>query len=233
MRTTAILASLVAEPRASKSACENSGEFPGCIAPWRKCMRWCIAVAIALLAVSAAAFDAAGGAPSITIVSPQSTVQPISTPVRIEVSFETSPDARIVPDTFKVLYGAFKIDVTSKIRRYACRERARTFDGKSVTSTGDPSFAIEPALRTEIALSSTATTDFAEQEFGRYVQRWRAVYGPPLRVTTRTTISIRGRIVSIAHTTQSTLTVAGSPEGMAIQCEQRDGNAYQQLHRNS
>ena len=93
--------------------------------------------------------------------------------------------------------------------------------------------AIEPALRTEMALSSTATTDFAEQEFGRYVQRWRAVYGPPLRVTTRTTISIRGRIVSIAHTTQSTLTVAGSPEGMAIQCEQREGNAYQQLHRNS
>jgi hypothetical protein len=93
--------------------------------------------------------------------------------------------------------------------------------------------AIEPALRTEMALSSTATTDFAEQEFGRYVQRWRAVYGPPLRVTTRTTISIRGRIVSIAHTTQTTLTVAGSPEGMAIQCEQRESNAYQQLHRNA
>ena len=119
MRTTAILASLAAEPRASKSACENSGEFPGCIAPWRKCMRWCIALAISLLAVSAAAFDAAAGEPSITVVSPQSTVRLISTPVRIEVSFETSPDARIVPDTFKVLYGAFKIDVTSKIRPYA------------------------------------------------------------------------------------------------------------------
>lgn len=93
--------------------------------------------------------------------------------------------------------------------------------------------AVEPALRSEMALSSTATTDFAEQEFDRYVQRWRAVYGPPLRVTTRTTISIRGRIVSIAHSTQSTVTVAGSPEGMAIQCEQREGGAYQQAHRNS
>src|SRR6267378_132045 len=93
MRTTAILASLAAEPRASKSACENSGEFPGCIAPWRKCMGWCIALAISLLAVSAAAFDAAAGEPSITVVSPQSTVRLISTPVRI--------------------------DVTSKIRRYA------------------------------------------------------------------------------------------------------------------
>jgi hypothetical protein len=92
--------------------------------------------------------------------------------------------------------------------------------------------AVEPAIRTEMALSSTATTDFAEQEFDKYVQRWRAVYGPPLRVTTRTTISIRGRIVSIAHTTQSSVNVAGSPEGMAIQCEQREDVAYQQAHRN-
>jgi hypothetical protein len=34
-------------------------------------------------------------------------------------SFETSPGARIVLDTFKVLYGLLKIDVTSKIRPYA------------------------------------------------------------------------------------------------------------------
>jgi hypothetical protein len=93
--------------------------------------------------------------------------------------------------------------------------------------------AVEPSLRTERALSSTATTDFAEQEFDRYVQRWRAIYGPPMRVTTRTTITIRGRIVSIAHTTQSTVTAAGSPERMAIQCEERDDSAYQQAHRNS
>ena len=93
--------------------------------------------------------------------------------------------------------------------------------------------AVEPALRTERALSSTATTDFAEQEFDRYVQRWRAIYGPPMRVTTRTTISIRGRLVSIAHSTQSTVTAGGSPERMAIECEQRDAGAYQQAHRNS
>jgi hypothetical protein len=87
-------------------------------------MRWCVALAISMLVVPAAAFDGAAREPSITepsitIVSPQSTVRPISTPVRIEVAFETSPGARIVPDTFKVLYGLFKIDVTSKIRPYA------------------------------------------------------------------------------------------------------------------
>lgn len=89
------------------------------LSPWRKYMRRCVALAISMLAVSATAFDAAGGKPSITIVSPRSTVRPISTPVRIEVAFETSPGARIVPDTFKVLYGLLKIDVTSKIRPYA------------------------------------------------------------------------------------------------------------------
>jgi hypothetical protein len=45
--------------------------------------------------------------------------------------------------------------------------------------------AVEPAFRTELALSSTATTDFAEQEFDKYAMRWRAVYGPTVRVSTR------------------------------------------------
>lgn len=84
--------------------------------------------------------------------------------------------------------------------------------------------SVEPALRTENALSSTATTDFAEQEFDKYAQRWRAIYGPAVRVSTRTTVSIRGRVVSIAHTTQTTLNASGSPEAMAIQCEQREYN---------
>jgi len=82
-------------------------------------MRWCVALVTSMLAVSAAAFDSAEGEPSITIVSPQSTVRLIATPVRIELAFDTSPDARIVPDTFKVLYGLFKIDVTSKILPYS------------------------------------------------------------------------------------------------------------------
>jgi Domain of unknown function (DUF4124) len=92
--------------------------------------------------------------------------------------------------------------------------------------------AVEPALRTELALSSTATTDFAEQEFDRYFQRWRAIYGPGMRVTSRTTIYIRGRMVSISHTVITHPTSASqSPEAMAIQCEQRENSAYQVTHR--
>jgi hypothetical protein len=93
--------------------------------------------------------------------------------------------------------------------------------------------AVEPAFRTELALSSTATTDFAEQEFDRYAMRWRAVYGPTVRVTTRTTVAIRGRIVSFQRATLVTPGVAGSSEAMALQCEQRDQNTYDQAHRTS
>jgi hypothetical protein len=91
--------------------------------------------------------------------------------------------------------------------------------------------ALEPAIRTYIALSSTATTDFAEMELDKYFLRWRAVYGPPRKATARTTVLVRGRTVVISHTTQMTINAAGSPEGMAIACEQREDNQYQNSRR--
>jgi hypothetical protein len=93
--------------------------------------------------------------------------------------------------------------------------------------------AVEPALRTERALSSTATTDFASMEFGKYAQRWRANYGPGIRSSTRTTVSIRGRIVSISQTTLTSRPAAGSAEAMALQCEQREYSSYERAHANS
>jgi uncharacterized protein DUF4124 len=91
--------------------------------------------------------------------------------------------------------------------------------------------ALEPAVRTYLALSSTATTDFAEAELDRYFFRWRAVYGPPLRSAARTTVIIRGRVVAISRTTQLTVSAAGSAEGMAIVCEQREDSTYKISHR--
>jgi hypothetical protein len=91
--------------------------------------------------------------------------------------------------------------------------------------------AVEPALRTQLALSSAATTDFAEQEFGKYLQRWRGFYGP-MRVTTRTTVTIRGRVVLIAHSvTTRILPGVQSPEAMAIQFERTEEGVYQATHR--
>jgi hypothetical protein len=91
--------------------------------------------------------------------------------------------------------------------------------------------ALEPAMRTYRALSIAETTNFAEMELDKYFPRWRAVYGPPIRSTARTSVTIRGRIVMISQTTQMTINAAGSPEGMAIACEQREDNLYQNTHR--
>jgi hypothetical protein len=93
--------------------------------------------------------------------------------------------------------------------------------------------ALEPAMRTYIALSSAETTNFAEMELDKYFPRWRTVYGPPITTIARTTVMIRGRMVMISQTTQMTINAAGSPEGMAIACEQREDNLYQNAHRST
>jgi hypothetical protein len=109
-----------------------------------------------------------------------------------------------------------------------------SFQAFTDSATAKHFFAdVEPALRTERALSSTATTDFAEMEYKKYVQRWRAIYGPGVRVASRTSVTIRGRIVLIAHTAQTLVPAAGSPEAMAIQCEQREYGLYQRSHATS
>lgn len=106
------------------------------------------------------------------------------------------------------------------------------------TFTGSPTAkklfrALEPAMRTYKALSSAETTNFAEMELDKYFARWLAVYGPPIRSTARTTVIVRGRVVMISQTTQMSINAAGSPEGMAIACEQREDNLYQNAHRST
>jgi hypothetical protein len=94
--------------------------------------------------------------------------------------------------------------------------------------------AVEPALRTELALSSTATTDFAEQEFEKYLQRWRAYYGPGVWVSSRNAVYIRGRMVYVSHTTVTHYVNnphSPSPELMALQCEQREEGMSVAMHR--
>jgi Domain of unknown function (DUF4124) len=93
--------------------------------------------------------------------------------------------------------------------------------------------ALEPAMRTYIARSSAETTNFAEMELDKYFPRWRAVYGPPIKSTARTTVIVRGRMVMISQTSQMTINAAGSPEGMAIACEQREDNLYQNARRSA
>lgn len=57
--------------------------------------------------------------PSIKVIAPRTGSDGLTSPLRIELQFETSPDARIVPATFRVLYGMLKFDLTDNVRQNA------------------------------------------------------------------------------------------------------------------
>lgn len=54
------------------------------------------------------------GAPRIQLLAPTVT-QPVPTPFPIEIKFQPAPDARVIPDTFKVLWGRLGIDITKRV----------------------------------------------------------------------------------------------------------------------
>lgn len=58
-------------------------------------------------------------APAIKVVSPSTPGTPVSAPLRIEVAFQPAAGARIVPSSFRVLYGLLKIDLTDRLRQHA------------------------------------------------------------------------------------------------------------------
>lgn len=59
-----------------------------------------------------------GSAPAIDVVAPAGEAT-VSSPLRLEVAFRPAPDARIVTDSFRVLYGLLKIDLTERLQRQA------------------------------------------------------------------------------------------------------------------
>jgi hypothetical protein len=59
------------------------------------------------------------GQPAIQVVSPTAPGSSVAAPVRIEVAFKPAPGTRIVPSTFRVLYGLLKIDLTDRLRKHA------------------------------------------------------------------------------------------------------------------
>ncbi len=61
-----------------------------------------------------------GGSPvfAIRVLAPTSQAA-VRAPLRIELVFDTPPGARVVPSTFRVLYGVLKIDLTDRLRRFS------------------------------------------------------------------------------------------------------------------
>lgn len=75
------------------------------------------------------------GGPQIRVLAP-SQAQAVPAPLRIELAFEPTAGARIVPSSFRMLYGVLKIDLTERLRRHATIseagvviERAQVPDG--------------------------------------------------------------------------------------------------------
>ncbi len=79
-----------------------------------------------------------GAVPAIRVVSPTAlTAGAVAAPLRIEVAFKPAPGTRIVPSTFRVLYGLLKIDLTERLKKHATVtengvvvEQARVPDGQ-------------------------------------------------------------------------------------------------------
>lgn len=59
------------------------------------------------------------GQPVIEVLAPAAAAEAVSAPVRIELAFKPAPGARIVPATFRVLYGQLKLDLTERLRPHA------------------------------------------------------------------------------------------------------------------
>ncbi len=59
------------------------------------------------------------GQPAIEVVTPTVAGNAVNAPVRIEAAFKPAPGTRIVPSTFRVLYGLLKIDLTDRLKKNA------------------------------------------------------------------------------------------------------------------
>ena len=59
------------------------------------------------------------GQPAIEVVTPTVSGNTVNAPVRIEAAFKPAPGTRIVPSTFRVLYGLLKIDLTDRLKKHA------------------------------------------------------------------------------------------------------------------
>ena len=75
-----------------------------------------------------------GIVPAIDILKPEPAPDlKVKAPFAIAVEFKGQPDAGIVPGSFKVLYGALKLDITNRITKYVkVTEQGFTLDNAQI-----------------------------------------------------------------------------------------------------
>ncbi len=85
------------------------------------------------LATLTAKFAPNKEAPRIDVKAPKLNT-PIASPIAIRINFEATSPATVRPESFKVLYGAFQIDITSRLTSIA----SATVDGIVVPEASLP-----------------------------------------------------------------------------------------------
>ena len=74
-------------------------------------------------------------APVIELSAPKLSA-PVNSPTPIELKFQPTPPSAVKPDTFKVLYGSFEIDITKRILNVAKVTESGVFVQEAVLPKG-------------------------------------------------------------------------------------------------
>ena len=82
-----------------------------------------------------AKFVAPKDAPLIELSAPKLSA-PVSSPTPIELKFQPTPPSAVKPETFKVLYGSFEIDITKRILNVAKVTESGVFVQEAILPKG-------------------------------------------------------------------------------------------------
>ena len=86
-----------------------------------------------------------GNAPGIRVLSPSAAGTPVAAPLRIEVAFTPLPGTRIVPSSFRVLYGLLKIDLTERLRNHSTVTESGVVVDRAVVPDGQHRLILQVA----------------------------------------------------------------------------------------
>ncbi len=83
--------------------------------------------------------------PGIRVISPTTPGPAVAAPLRIELVFTPTPGTRIVPSSFRVLYGLLKIDLTDRLRQHATVTEAGVVVDRAVVPVGQHRLILQVA----------------------------------------------------------------------------------------
>lgn len=83
--------------------------------------------------------------PGIRVISPSAAGTAVAAPLRIELAFTPMPGTRIVPSTFRVLYGLLKIDLTDRLRQHATVSETGVVVDRAVVPDGQHRLILQVA----------------------------------------------------------------------------------------